>query len=387
MKSSMRAPAATSGRRSPATNGRPAAVPPRWPRNAPPPALVDVRRGLVVESRHRGAIVQVGADLTVERALGDPDTVVTLRSAVKPFTLIALVESGAADAFHLTLPELAVMAGSHSGEDMHVRTLQAVFRRASLSQTLLACGNMAPLDALTATRLARDGESPGPIRHMCSGFHAASILLSRHAGWPLEDYWRPDHPSQVLAREAVARAFSIPTDGLAIAVDACGLATYAFPLVEVARAYALLADPAGVAADVARRGVAPALTRIRDAMLAAPEMVGGSRDRLDTALAVVGAGRLVVKGGAEGLRAVALLAGALGAHAPAAGLALKIEDGGDQRGSHVATVEAMRQLGVLDERALGQLSAYAHPVMRDPRGEVVGDVVAGFELAPISELA
>ena len=75
---------------------------PRWPRNAPPPALVNVRRGGVVESRHRGAIVQVSADLAVERALGDPDTVVTLRSAVKPFALVALIESGAADAFHLT---------------------------------------------------------------------------------------------------------------------------------------------------------------------------------------------------------------------------------------------------------------------------------------------
>jgi L-asparaginase II len=359
----------------------------RWPRNAPPPALVNVRRGGVVESRHRGAIVQVGADLAVERALGDTDTVVTLRSAVKPFALIALVESGAADAFQLTAPELAVMAASHSGEDMHVRTLQAVFRRANLSQTLLACGDMAPLDALTAARLARDGEAPGPIRHMCSGFHTASIMLSRHAGWSIEDYWRPDHPSQLAARDAVARSFGVRPASLVTAMDACGLATYAFPLVEVARAYALLADPAGVAVGEARRGVVPALTRVRDAMLAAPEMVGGSRDRLDTALAVVVAGHLIAKAGAEGLRAVAVLPGARGPRSAAAGLALKIEDGGDQRGSHVATVEAVRQLGVLDERALRQLSAYAHPVMRDPQGEVVGEVVPGFELAPISELA
>jgi len=364
-----------------------AATHPRWPRNAPPPALVNVRRGGIVESRHRGAIVQVGADLAVERALGDPETVVTLRSAVKPFTLVALIESGAAEAFHLTLPELAVMASSHSGEDMHVRTLQAIFRRGNLSQTLLQCGDMAPLDTLTAARLARDGEAPGPIRHMCSGFHAASIMLSRHAGWTLDDYWRPEHPSQVAARDAVARAFGVRPPALVTAMDACGLATYAFPLLEVARAYALLADPAGVAVGEARRGLVAPLTRVRDAMLAAPEMVGGSRDRLDTALTVVAGGRMLAKGGAEGLRCVALLPEARGPRSRAAGLALKIEDGGDQRGSHVATVEAVRQLGALDERALRQLSAYAHPVMRDPHGEVVGEVVPGFELAPISELA
>ena len=363
-----------------------ASAPPRWPRNAAPPALVNVKRGTIVESRHRGAIVQVGADLAVERALGDPETLVTLRSAVKPFTLIALIESGAADSFHLTHAELAVMASSHSGEDMHVRTRQAIFRRAPLSQTLLACGDMAPLDALTAARLARDGEAPGPVRHMCSGFHAASIMLSRHAGWSLDDYWRRDHPSQLAARDAVARAFGIRPAALVTVGDDCGLATYAFPLLEVARAYALLADPAGVAAGEARHGVIPALTRIRDAMLAAPEMVGGSRDRLDTALTVVGARRMIAKSGAEGLRGIALLPEARGPRSGAAGLALAIEDGGDQRGTHVATVEALRQLGALDERALRQLAAYAHPVMRDPQGDVVGEVLPGFELAPISEL-
>ena len=122
-------------------------------------------------------------------------------------------------------------------------------------------------------------------------------------------------------------------------------------------------------------------------MLAAPEMVGGSRDRLDTALTVVGARRMVAKSGAEGLRGVALLPEARGPRSTAAGLALAIEDGGDQRGSHVATVEAIRQLGALDERALRQLAAYAHPVTRDPQGDVVGERAPGAsKLAPISEL-
>lgn len=359
---------------------------PHWPKNAAPPVLVEVRRGGIVESRHRGSIVQVGAGLAVERALGDPQTIVTLRSAVKPFTLVALVESGAADALGLTPAELALLAASHSGEDMHVRTLHAIFRRANLSQALLACGEMTPLDALTAARLARDGERPGPARHMCSGFHAASLLLSRHAGWPLEDYWRPGHPSQVAARDAVARVFGTRPERLRTAVDACGLQTYAFPLLEIARAYALLADPLGTASDATRAGLAPALARVRDAMLAAPEMVGGSRDRLDTALMHVRSGRLVVKGGAEGLRGIGFLPGARGARTPAAGMALTIEDGGDTRGGHAATVEAVRQAGALDDRALAQLARYHRPPLRDPRGEPVGEVVPGFELAPISEL-
>jgi L-asparaginase II len=141
-----------------------------------------------VESRHRGHVVQVGPDGRVERGIGDPDVTVSLRSAVKPFALVALLESGAADGLRLSNAELAVMAASHTGEDSHVRTLQGVLRRAALSQSLLACGAEGmPLDTVTSARLARDGEAPGPIRHMCSGFHVASLVLARHAGWTLAD--------------------------------------------------------------------------------------------------------------------------------------------------------------------------------------------------------
>src|SRR6188472_2365548 len=199
----------------------------RYPRNAAPPVLVEVRRGNVVESRHRGHIVQVNEAGRIERGIGDPHLLVNLRSSVKPFALIALVESGAVDAFKLSDPELAVMAASHTGEDAHVRTLQAVFRRSSLSQALLACGTeSAPQDQITAARLARDGEEPSPIRHMCSGFHTASLLLSRHRGWSLADYWRPDHPSQVAVREVVSGVFGVAPNALRTSVDSCGVYTY-----------------------------------------------------------------------------------------------------------------------------------------------------------------
>jgi len=43
------------------------------------------------------------------------------------------------------------MASSHSGEDLHVRTLQALFRRTGITGAALACGAEGmPLDALTA---------------------------------------------------------------------------------------------------------------------------------------------------------------------------------------------------------------------------------------------
>ncbi|HSH21394.1 MAG TPA: asparaginase [Candidatus Caenarcaniphilales bacterium] len=359
----------------------------RYPRNAAPPILAEVRRGTIVESRHRGHVVQVGADGKIERGIGDPDVVVSLRSAVKPFSLLALLEAGADEPLRLSKAELAVMASSHSGEDSHVRTLQGVLRRAGLSQSLLACGTDGmPLDPLTAARLARDGEPPGPIRHMCSGFHASSLILARHGGWPLADYWRPEHPTQLAVRDVVARVFGISPTALTTAVDSCGLLTYAFPLADVARAFALLADPER-APDADRRALAGNLRRIRDAMAAEADMVGGTRGSTDSAVMRARPGLVVSKSGAEGLRGIALLPGARGSGTPAAGLAVKIEDGDiGGRSNGAVTIEALGQLGVLDARALERLADFHRPPLRDPRGTEIGQLVATFELAPISEL-
>jgi L-asparaginase II len=344
----------------------------------------------VEESVHRGDIVEVDVDGRLIRGLGDPDRVVTLRSCVKPFGVVALIEAGGIEAFDLEPAEIAIMASSHSGEDLHVRTIQAMYRRAGASQALIATGiEGMPLDKLTATRLARDGEQPGPIRHMCSGQHSVSILLSRLKGWDATDYWREEHPSQAAYREVVARAFATTPDKLRTAIDGCGVQTYAFRLREVAKAYAMLADPSALPTGDSRSSLAPALTRVRDAMLAHPEMVGGSRDRLDTSLMKAMPGRIVSKAGMEALRGLAILPGARtsGATSPATGMAVKIEDGdGYDRGTWAASIEALVQAAVVDGPALRALARYHRPQILDPHGRVGAEAVASFELAPLGEL-
>ena len=352
----------------------------RTRKGSAPPVLVEVRRGDTVESRHRGHIVHVDASGKVAHAVGAPNTEIMLRSTVKPFGVVALIESGAADDLALTPSELAIMCASHTGEDKHVRTLQAIFRRASVTQVLLRCGtDGAPADALTAARLARDGETPGAVRHGCSGFHAASILMSAYAGWSLEDYADPRHPSQVAVRETVARLFSRDVDTLRTATDNCGLLTYETTLLELARAYLMLADPEGPSVDGARAESTPALLRVRDAMMGAPEMVGGTYDHLDTELMRRRPKRLVAKAGADGMRAMGLVA-ADGAEAGA--IAIKVEDGDQSRRAVKATsVEVLAQLGLLDDRDLRALAAYHHPTVSTPGGVEAASAVPHFALS------
>ncbi|HEV7809823.1 MAG TPA: asparaginase, partial [Candidatus Limnocylindrales bacterium] len=280
------AAARTPGRPAPRRSGAKAAS------RRVPPILVRLVRGAIEESVHRGDIVQADVDGALIRGLGDPDRVANLRSCVKPFGVAALIEAGGIAAFDLEPAEIALMASSHSGEDLHVRTLQGMYRRANVSQTLIATGSEGmPLDALTAARLARDGEKPSPARHMCSGQHSVFLLLSRLKGWEPDGYWLDEHPAQVAYRSVVARAFGTTPAKLRTAIDGCGVATYAFPLREIARAYALLAAPSAPPERDSRSSLAPALTIVRDAMLANPEMVAGTRDRLDTSLMKAAPGR------------------------------------------------------------------------------------------------
>jgi L-asparaginase II len=355
-----------------------------------PPILVRQVRSGVVESVHRGDVVEVDAVGKMLRVIGDPDRVAFLRSTVKPFSLLALLSAGGQREFDLSAEEIAVMASSHSGEDVHVRTIQAMYRRIGVPQGVLVCGSDAtPLDTLTAARLARDGERPSQVRHMCSGQHSVFVLLAKMADWELETYWQPEHPAHQAVAEAVAAVFDVAPASLRPGLDGCGVLTYAFPLREIAKAYAALADPSAIPEDDRRTGLTRHLEVVRNAMLAHPELVGGTRDRLDTSLMKAAPGRVVSKSGTEALRGIGILRGPRGngATVPASGMAIKIEDGdGHDRGSWAASVEALRQAGVLEGQALRVLARYHRPVELDPHGRTGAEAVADFELVPVGEL-
>ena len=345
-----------------------------------PPVLVEVTRGDLVESVHRGSISVADPAGGLVASVGDPNQTVFLRSSAKPFQLAPFVASGRFDEYGLGSEALAIMAASHSGEDRHVRLVQEILRRAGLTSAVLQNQVHAPFDGETARRLIRDGEKPTVLRGNCSGKHAGMVLFAKASGWPIDSYWHPDHPVQRLALETTSALSDVPIEEIAIGVDGCGVVTFAMPMHGLATAFARLADPSAVADPPLRS----ALTRIRDAMMAHPELVAGER-RLDTALMRAYPKRLVSKGGAEGVLAMGLPPGALPDTgrfgAGPMGIAAKIEDGNlAARAGEVASVSVLRQLGLIGDRIPDALSSYASPSIVDPRGEPSGEVRAAFTL-------
>jgi L-asparaginase II len=327
-------------------------------------------------------VVVAAPDGAVTASAGDPDQFAFLRSSAKPFQLAPFVASGRFDEYGLGTEALAIMAASHSGEDRHVRLVQEILRRAGLTSAVLQNQVHAPFDTETAHRLLRDGEKPTALRGNCSGKHAGMVLFAKASGWPIDSYWHPDHPVQRLALETISALSDVPIEEIATGVDGCGVVTFGMPIRGLAVAFARLADPSAVADPP----LGQALTRIRDAMMAHPELVAGERHRIDTALMRAYPKRIVSKGGAEGVLAMGLPPGALsaaGAYGDAPmGIAAKVEDGNlARRAGDVTSVAVLRQLGLVSDPLPGPLVEYASPPIVDPRGDRSGDVRAVFRLA------
>ena len=73
------------------------------------PVLIEVSRGAVVESRHRGAIVVVDPQGRRRAAVGDVGQAVFPRSAVKAIQALPLVESFGTDSQELFINKMEAL--------------------------------------------------------------------------------------------------------------------------------------------------------------------------------------------------------------------------------------------------------------------------------------
>ncbi len=230
---------------------------------------VTVRRGNVVEATHRVHVATTGGE-----RWGDPHLAFFLRSSSKPIQAIPFVD-GYDD---LEDDEVAIACASHRAEPAQLAAVRKVLARAGASVDDLENG-------------LQEGRPDGKLGHNCSGKHAGMLAACRAHGWPLHPYRDPGHPLQRRIAELI---------GGETAVDGCGVPTFATTLVDAA---ALLTRTP---------------QRIRSAMRARPELIGGASGATDTDLMRLRDG-WIAKGGAEGLFCAA--------HEDGRGIALKAEDG------------------------------------------------------------
>lgn len=342
-----------------------------------PVVLVEAARGPLVDTVHRGSLATVDVTGRAIATLGEPrEKRAYWRSSAKPFQSMPLVYSGAAERFGLDLRELAICCGSHNGEPEHTELVLDLLGRIGLDPAALDCGIHPPLHPPTAQALTRDGGTPTPLHHNCSGLQAGMLILAVHLGAGPDGYADPDHPVQREVLENVARFTGLDRAEIVLGVDGCNVPTFGISIERMALAYARLMQPDGI---LEQRYVTAAVT-IRDAMTSHPFNVAGT-GRLDTELMAAGEGRIVSKGGAGGVQCVGVVGGT--------GLAVKLDEGeggplDDVRPKAIATLAALRQLELFDHERWDVLTTKARPSVTTATGAVVGVARPAFELAAAS---
>jgi L-asparaginase II len=331
------------------------------------PILVEQTRGDWVENRHRGAFVVVDATGTIIATAGDIDRAIFPRSAIKSMQALAMVTSGAIDKFALTPEQLALSCASHQGEDFHVSGVTDFLSHIGLAPTDLECGAHAPTFGPARDALRARHAEPTALHNNCSGKHSGMLSVARALGVDTHDYVERDHPVQKAVRTAIETV-----TGTTLSVDRCGrdgcsIPTWAAPLRNFAQGFARMATGEGLPADMAG-----AAQRIFDAATAHPQLVAGT-DHIDTLVMRAFKGRVMQKGGAEGVQCGAI-------RDKGWGYALKIDDG-NMQASQLAIANLLLRFAGPDAEAAEVLHRFAGQKVKNVRKFEVG------EMRPTSVLA
>ncbi|MCP4632712.1 MAG: asparaginase [candidate division Zixibacteria bacterium] len=328
--------------------------------------MVYVYRGDTVESVHRGSAVICDSDGKIILNIGNPDFITFMRSTAKPFQVIPLIESGASRKFGFTSKEIALMAGSHSGESMHEDSVTGILDKLGLSDKDLKCGIHIPHYYKVKNLTPRPSDAFSPLQNNCSGKHAAMLALCKFKSWPTKNYLDYDHPCQKAILKAVASACHYPEEKIGRGYDGCGAPVFALPLRNMAWGMAQLLSP-----NTVPREIAKVYSSITLAMREHPEMVSGE-GRFDYELSNASNGKVISKSGAEGTQA-------FGIPEKRYGGIVKIDDGAT-RAVWPATLEILHQAGYLEDESISKLRNLVSPEIIDHNEKVIGKIRCRFQI-------
>ena len=297
-----------------------------------------VRSGLV-ESTHSGYLIIIGPDGSELLTLGDVDTEMYPRSAIKSLQAAAMVRLG----LELNDEQLALVCASHGGTDRHQVVALEMLKSAGLTESDLQNTPDRPLDR--KARIAFGAKPATSLAANCSGKHAGMLATCVANGWDVKTYRDANHPLQIAIANEIEKLTGKSINRTS--VDGCGAPLFSMSTRSIA-----------VAARKMRIESDPVFNRVINACLKHPEMIL-AEGAFDTRMmrAVPG---LLVKGGAESVMLASLADGSA--------IAWKISDG------------ANRANGPMMKAALAKLGKTIEGEVVDVLGggTVVGSLSATF---------
>ena len=324
------------------------------------PILVEVYREGVLESFHRGVVCVVDKDGGIIYSEGDVQQICYPRSALKLLQVLPLLEHGGMEHFGFTLQEIAIMCGSHNGEEEHQHVVNSILQKIGLDKEHLFCGAQYPSDRKTANTLIKTDQKPHHIHNNCSGKHAGFLAYAVLRGWDTKDYINPLHPMQQEILQTTAEMYQYPKEKMTIAYDGCSAPIFSVPVYNQAIGYKNLVHPAQFSPQRQK-----ACATIVEAVSKYPYMVAG-RGRYCTDMMQITAPRIIGKTGAEGIFSMGLTEEKIG-------VTIKIDDGKMLPQYNVAQrfVEAT---GIFTAEQLAPLKHHEHAEITNFNKFVTGEI-------------
>ena len=325
------------------------------------PILVEVTRGGMVESVHRGAAAVFDAQGRQVAAFGDIERLIYPRSAIKPLQAIVFAESGALESFGFGDQQIALACASHSGESGHVDGVLGWLNRLGLDETVLECGAHFPAHRQSRITMARAGLKATSAHNNCSGKHAGFISVARHQGEPVAGYVKLNHPVQQRVLQVLQELTEEVLHDRPCGLDGCGIPVVGMSLRGIAQGFVQLAHRQF---ESNKRRIAA--ERICRAMAEHPWLVGGT-DRFCSAVPLATSGRVLIKVGAEGVYA------GMTTGANPLGLALKIDDG-SRRAAEVAMGWLITKFCRLEQSEIDRIRPWTQPEVKTVANKLAGVV-------------
>ncbi len=279
------------------------------------------------------------------------------RSALKPLQAIPFVEACQPQ----DLQKIALACASHHGESIHTDCAQQWCAELGLARDALECGTHWPTSKKAARALAAAGAEPTTFHNNCSGKHLGMLATALAKHWEPPRYIDHQHPVQQNINAVLEQLCEVNLQACPMGIDGCSIPTYAIPLGNLALGAAKFAGRSGV-----QEHRSSAMARIAAAMVAYPELVGGTDHLVSRLLAQLAPARVLLKNGAEGVYLVWL-------QERGQALALKCMDGSD-RGANAALLLLLQKLELIDHATVQR---ELNLPMRNWQGVVVGSIEQG----------
>ncbi len=324
------------------------------------PIMVDVTRGGVIESKHRGAIAIVDNKGNVKAAWGDIKRNIFPRSSNKALQALAMVESGAVDKFGFSDAEIAFACSSHGGEDIHILAAKSMLDKLNLSIESLECGIHWPFNENSQRQLAADNKQPCQLHNNCSGKHSAMLAASLMMDIEIKGYSGRTHPLQQRILGIIEDICAFDMSNAAVGIDGCSIPTFALPLENLAYGFARFIAPDDLSDKRAK-----ACKIITKAVFAHPEMVAGSNRYCSDMMHIMGS-RVFLKTGAEGVYTAGLPEYGLG-------IAIKADDG-STRAAEMMMTAALNYIGIFTPMDMKKIANFIDIPLKNHAGTIIGNI-------------